>query len=40
MAVIDEEDEGIPDFVCRCSPNTTLNSWKAIEIPEMISISK
>lgn len=40
VAVIEEEDEGIPDLVCRCSPNTTFNNWKAIEISEMISISK
>lgn len=40
VAVIEEDDEGIPDLVCHCSPDTALNNWKAIEILEMISVSK
>lgn len=40
VAAIEEEEEGIPNLVCHCLPDTTLNNWKAIEIPEMISISK
>lgn len=32
MAVIKEEDEGIPNLVCRCSSDTTLNNLKATEI--------
>lgn len=40
QVVVVEEKEGIPNLVCHCSPNITLVNWKAIEIPEMISISK
>lgn len=40
VAAIDAEDEGIPDLVCHCSPSTALNNWKAVDILEMISISK
>lgn len=38
--VIEEEEDGIPNLVCCCSPDTALNNWKVIEIPKIISISK
>lgn len=40
VAAIEEEDEGIHNLLCRCSPDTALNNWKAIEIPKMTLISK
>lgn len=38
--VIEEEDEWIPNLVGRCLPYAAFNHLKAIEIPEMIFISK
>ena len=40
VAQFEAQDEGIPNLVRRCSSDTALNNWKAIEIPEMISILK
>lgn len=40
QVVVIEEEEGVLNLVCHCSPNTTLINWKAIKISEMIYNSK
>jgi hypothetical protein len=37
VAMLEDDDEDVPDMVHRCAPDEVLNNWKALEIPEIIS---
>ncbi|MCI49632.1 gag-pol polyprotein, partial [Trifolium medium] len=39
VALLEDTDEEVPDLVYRCTPDEILTNWKAMEIPEIISIS-
>ncbi|MCH86336.1 gag-pol polyprotein, partial [Trifolium medium] len=40
VALLEDTDVDVPDLVYRCTPDEILTNWKAMEIPEIISISK
>jgi hypothetical protein len=36
VAMLEDEDEDVPNLVHQCAPDEVLRNWKALEIPEII----
>ncbi|MCI95428.1 hypothetical protein A2U01_0116726, partial [Trifolium medium] len=36
VAMLDDEEEDVPNLVHLCAPDEVLRNWKAWEIPEVI----